>query len=528
MLQGLRDWRISLWVVIGCSLGAAALADFLFFDHALGINCACFAAGLLGMLLVRRGARRSVVAAIIIALATVGLVWAMVQQPTWLNIMFAVVNIGTLAMTRRNGWTSSVGAWVRRWWRLIVLAGLRPLRDGWLASRWMSRHPHASMRAARIVRLWLIPIGLSAIFVALFTMANPLVERWLSRLVNSLAKLMENLDQVLIPQRVVVWLVAAGGTYAFLRARAARVKARSIETIPMSTPAVAMLYPAVGTVVRCLTLFNLIFAAQTTMDFTYLYGHRTLPEGLTYMQYAHRGSYPLIATALLAAVFVLVTFRQESEIVRSRAARGLVYLWILQNVVLTVSAAQRLHLYVSVYSLTRLRVAAAIWMFLVAAGLVWIVMKILLHRTNAWLLGVNTATAAIVLYVCCFINFSCFIADYDARHGAEFAGAGSVPIDLEYFRSLGPEALPALARVAPRLTGDRAKTEARVDNELRQDLEVESDDWRAWTWRRDALHAWAIAHPPAAGASGATTRPSPVRPTRTARSGYASRSSWRW
>ena len=62
-------------------------------------------------------------------------------------------------------------------------------------------------------------------------------------------------------------------------------------------------------IVHCLAVFNIIFALQTLLDVIYLCGGAALPRGLTYASYAHRGSYPLIAAALLAAAFVIVTFR---------------------------------------------------------------------------------------------------------------------------------------------------------------------------------------------------------------------------
>ena len=53
-------------------------------------------------------------------------------------------------------------------------------------------------------------------------------------------------------------------------------------------------------------MFNALFAVQTVLDLTYLWGGVALPDGMTYATYAHRGAYPLIVTALLAAGFVLV------------------------------------------------------------------------------------------------------------------------------------------------------------------------------------------------------------------------------
>ena len=62
-------------------------------------------------------------------------------------------------------------------------------------------------------------------------------------------------------------------------------------------------------ILRSLLLFNLLFAVQTGLDVVYLWGGVALPDGLTYAAYAHRGAYPLIVTALLAAGFVLAAMR---------------------------------------------------------------------------------------------------------------------------------------------------------------------------------------------------------------------------
>ena len=95
---------------------------------------------------------------------------------------------------------------------------------------------------------------------------------------------------------------------------------------------------------RSLVLFNLLFAAQTVMDINYLWAGAALPEGMSYASYAHRGAYPLIVTALLAATFVIVAMRPGSNAERSPLMRALVFLWVGQNVLLVVSSILRLDL----------------------------------------------------------------------------------------------------------------------------------------------------------------------------------------
>ena len=141
------------------------------------------------------------------------------------------------------------------------------------------------------------------------------------------------------------------------------------------------------------------------LDIAYLWGGVALPDGMSYAAYAHRGAYPLIVTALLAAAFVIAATTPGSEARRSPLIRWLVYLWIAQNVLLVMSSLLRLDLYVGVYSLTYWRVAAFIWMLLVAAGLVLIMIQIAARRSGAWLVGANLVSLALTLYVCSFVSF---------------------------------------------------------------------------------------------------------------------------
>src|SRR5262249_27238071 len=133
---------------------------------------------------------------------------------------------------------------------------------------------------------------------------------------------------------------------------------------------------------RALLLLNVVFALENGIDSVFLWGRVDLPLGLTYASYAHRGAYPLVAAALLVAAIVLVPSRRAGAVGGGRGARRLAYLWLAQTVALTGSAFQRLRLYVGVYGLTRLRLAAALWMLLIAFGLGAILVRLGLRRSN--------------------------------------------------------------------------------------------------------------------------------------------------
>jgi hypothetical protein len=250
--------------------------------------------------------------------------------------------------------------------------------------------------------------------------------------------------------------------------------------------------PAADLIVRCLIVFNLVFAVQMTLDLmTVLSNGANLPEGLEYREYARRGAYPLVATALLAAGFVLVAFPTglgPAATHRMRWARRLVYIWVGQNILLMLSAVWRLGMYVEAFGLTRLRVAAAIWMLLVACGLIYIIWRIVGHRTNAWLLRINTVTLLAVLYLCCFFNWDRLISSFSVEQCFELGGPGP-RVDLKYISSLGPESIPTLDWLAQQLGQDHpvGQQAALHAGRLCTDLESDLQTWQGWTLRRARL-----------------------------------------
>ena len=242
-------------------------------------------------------------------------------------------------------------------------------------------------------------------------------------------------------------------------------------------------------ILRALIVFNLMFAVQTVLDAAYLWGGVALPDGMTYASYAHRGAYPLIVTALLAAGFVLAAMRPGSATSGDRLIRRLVYLWVAQNIVLVVSSILRLDLYVGIYALTYWRVAAFVWMGLVAAGLVLIIARIALGKSNRWLLAANLLTLSATLYACCFVNFAALIAEYNVDHSLEMSGQG-ISLDVCYLRVAragrlpGDRPLSSRGRDAcsnPGAVGPLSRCARPWPKQLVPPCTMQN--WRAWTFR---------------------------------------------
>jgi hypothetical protein len=498
-----QSWRQSYAIVLLGTVGVVAAADYFIYRGAgLGWTAALVAGAMLFALAVRDTRFLTTFGGRVVWLASIGLLFALVEQPTWLNVLYALVCVSTLALINSSGWTGDFVRWLQRWLLWAATAWSRVFLDNGVAMRWLVRRG-LSPTLARGVAAWVIPVLLSLVFVGIFALANPIISGWIGDFGTWLGRLIEELPELLNPARILFWSAFAMLAWGLLRSRTWRAR-RSTRPSAVLDNAVAaqglvegrvvvdgkvvrehnaLGIPA-GIVIRCLILFNLIFAVENVLDLWVLYGGHLGSDATAYKTYVRRGAYPLVAAALLAGAFVLVTFRPRSETERSPAARKLVYVWIAQTILLTASAAWRLMKYVDLSELTRLRVASTVWFVLVALGLIYIVWRIVRQKSNAWLINANALTALVILYPCCFVNFDGIIADFNAKHCEEAGGRGS-PLDIEYFRDLGTPALPAFDSVRDRLTLTAKQQRAeQVSQELRAELEQRVNDWRSWTWRR--------------------------------------------
>jgi hypothetical protein len=451
-------------------LALAALADWLFYGHGIGISAAIFAVAVAcGSLLANLATlnRKQVLPAGVLLL--VALVPAIEGfNVASLTFMVLALGVGLLLTTNRDRHSLSERA--AALCDLYLAGPFRFFRDA------VTAFNLPALRTGFVV--WFIPIVLGGIFVFLLVSVN-LLEKWISLLNPG------NTASYVSLGRILFWTVALSIVWPFIHVRWSgrrKIPAGLAEAVALARgiPSGPNDFFSVATILRSLILFNLLFAVQTVLDVAYLWGNATLPTDISYASYAHRGAYPLIVTALLAAGFVLAAMRPGGPAEQSRVIRPLVYLWVAQNVLLVLSSILRLDLYVQIYLLTWWRVAAFIWMVLVALGLVLIVARIVLNRSNGWLIRANLITLTATLYICSLVNFAAIIADYNVSHSREAAGKG-VWIDMNYLFSLGPQALPAIDRAIALRGFDPTLVSRRGCLVEQQRREIAS--WRSWGFR---------------------------------------------
>jgi hypothetical protein len=453
----------SFWIKVALALALVAAADALLFEQRPGLGLGLFALACVTALPTVRTSRAAWPA---LAIAAV-LAAIQVERPTLVGALLFVLALAVAALAPRAAAREDTWRWAQR----LIMAGLKsligPLLD--LKRILKVRARSRPLKVTAVLLAAFLPVFGGAIFLWLFASANPLISEVLATLA------LPELDV----GRAVFWAFVALPVWALLRPRGLRrTRAAPGMEGDLDLPGVTT-----ASITISLVVFNALFALQNVLDVAFLWSGAGLPEGVSFADYAHRGAYTLIATAVLAGLFVLVFLRPGSRTADARLVRILVTAWVAQNLFLVASTVLRTLDYIEVYSLTRMRIAALLWMGLVALGLVLICWRLLARKSSGWLLNANVLAAGVVLLGCSVVDLGAVAASWNIRHAREVGGKG-VNLDVCYFGDLKGSGVVSLSelerRLPPGAFRDRVTWKRRT---LSADVAAQQKSWRTWRWR---------------------------------------------
>lgn len=446
-LDDAPERRVSpVWLLVG----AVLCADLLLWGVSPGLGFVAW------MLCVAAAAHVALGRSV--ALQRAGLAWAVllaallpaVDLVQALSVGLALLGLSAFAVILVLPSVETRGI-VRALRRLPLTSLLQTWDDAWAAR--LPVPPAAAF--ASMTRDWLLPLTIGALFIGLLAMANPLVDTWIEQLQAMDAQWTWN------PARLTFWVLVAIAVWPLLRL--GQMISRLMKPArPLPTWRSGLVTGR--SVLRALVLFNIIFGVQTVLDASYLWGGMTLPEGMTYAAYAHRGAYPLLVAALLAGGFALIA---QPFLAARPVLRVLLYIWIGQTVLLVLSSILRLDLYVEAYGLTRLRFAAFIWMIVTALGLVLMIMQMVGRQSIGWFMMRSAGLGLLALYVVSLVNVDGFIARHNLATGKT---------DYWYLCQLSEGAAVAIAKYQPEPCYSSHYPRLSTP-----------EDWREWGFRNARL-----------------------------------------
>ena len=487
MLRAHPFSRSSLWFKAGAGLLLAGLADLLLFLNPVGATLGLFTLAWTVILgLVRPGLIRDRRALFALAAAAI-LAAVMIDRPGVLaGLMFGLMlSLAALSIRVRGG--EPAWRWSQRLAVNAAVSAAGPIIDLVRLSKVRRRRRTRGPSPGALLKALVLPVAGGLVFLSLFASANPLIAAFL--------------DQARLPApsgegvlRVVFWIVLLLMAGATLRPRWRR------RLLELPTLGDARMPGVSGrSITLSLIVFNAVFALQNGLDIVFLWSGAPLPGDVGLADYAHKGAYTLIATALLAGLFVLIALRPGSETAARPLVRRLVVAWVAQNMLLVASSIYRTADYVQAYALTPLRITALVWMAMVAAGLALICWRLLARKDGHWLIDANARLVLVVLAAASIVDFSAVAAWWNVRHAREVGGPG-VELDLGYLRRMGAPALVSLVDLERRaddpIFRDRV---AAVRAAVLAEVRGRQAGWRGWTWRDarrlDKVAALAADHP---------------------------------
>ncbi len=280
----------------------------------------------------------------------------------------------------------------------------------------------------RLVRTAGVTAGSLVVFGALLASADPVFARTITapfRIDVPFPELVQHLVMTALAA------IAAGTLIAYARKERAPLPDRSVQMPVTFEP---WEWTAVlGAVV-------LLFAAFVLFQFPNLFGghQRVLDEiGLTYSQYARSGFAQMVVAAVLTLGLIgFAWFAGAANDLRFRVAAGAL---VVLDIVVLISAFQRLAIYEQVFGFTHLRLLGHVIILWLAAMLVCVIVALALAN-GRWLAFASIALGVVALAGLNVVNPDGFIVE----RNVERAATGEHPLDVAYLSWLSADAAPAL------------------------------------------------------------------------------------
>ncbi|RSK51435.1 DUF4153 domain-containing protein [Hymenobacter rigui] len=285
-------------------------------------------------------------------------------------------------------------------------------------------------------RLLLLPLGVLGVFHVLFVLANPHYEALTDTLFQKLGEWLLALWPAFSVPHLLFFLlglaVTAGALVIiplhffldqesrfgeFVRRQRDRVASFGVRRpdFRVRTTGPLDLRKEYLAALAVFGLINTLLLVVNVIDVRWIWLGFTPEPGFDLTQFVHEGTYVLILSILLAMGIVLWFFRRNLNFYQ----RGLPTLrwgatvWVLQNVVLTISVGLRNYYYILYTGLAYKRIGVYGFLLLTLFGLLTVLLKIWQRRSAYSLVRLNGLAAYGLLLVLALGNWEIWIARYN-------------------------------------------------------------------------------------------------------------------
>jgi hypothetical protein len=298
----------------------------------------------------------------------------------------------------------------------------------------------SNRKAVKISSGLVIAIILALVFIGLFSGSDTVFRHQFSFLGNFLSSFGRLLGHYNVGRifTIIFWTMLAGTGLLTLAGK--------------DTPARELTMPAKKFFSRNDTNIILgtlcaVFGLFIIIQVKYLFAGSTLPDGLTYADYARRGYGELLLATALASAVVYAAMAFTKEKAHAKTTRILSNLLVILNGIVVFSAWKRLSLYESAYGWTMTRFVARLGLVCILSGSVLLLFWVNQRISTRRFFGYSWYAFAGVLMIAALLNPIGIITQ---KNISERSGRDA-KLDTEFIYLLSADSYPALCKYAPTL-----------------------------------------------------------------------------
>lgn len=300
------------------------------------------------------------------------------------------------------------------------------------------------------LRIIVIPIIFLGFFYIIYSFSNDkfseLSNNFWSYIVDAIAEIFEKLSIGEIFFFITGLMICGGIIYRNKFSSVAKNESNKSETVirkrrnifhqSYSMNALLMEYKMA---VILLILVNILLLIVNALDIRWVWFGFSFEGNYNLSKYVHEGTYLLIISILLSMALIIYYFRRNLNFMKHvKTLRMLANLWILQNIVLTISVAIRNYHYIEYYALAYKRIGVIIFLILTIVGLLTMFLKINNLKSTYYLIKTNSLAVYVMMILMSCISWDELIINYNLNHTSK---AG---FDVDFCLELSPKAIPAI------------------------------------------------------------------------------------
>ncbi len=318
---------------------------------------------------------------------------------------------------------------------------------GVLISELLSKSSKAN-RIKNIIKIIFIPIVVLVIFIIIYKAANPVFEGLLQSVFDAIDAfftwLFEHIEIALIGTMILGFLIAnnfilgeANEEIKNLETKSSyNLKEENLDTLEAGKyDRVVVQYKSA---ILLFSLLNVLILTINSIDIWWVWFNFTW-DGEYLKQFVHEGTYLLILSILISLGICIYYFKGKINFLKDNLIlKYLVYIWLFQNAILTVSVGIRNYWYINFFSLAYLRIGVIFFLLLTLYSIFTVAIKVKNKKSTYYLFSKNSLAAYIILVIMAFFNWDVIIAKYNFSHSS------SSFIHYNFLWQLSDNALPYL------------------------------------------------------------------------------------